>query len=416
MTEPHSDTAPHADPAPSPADALANQPILHVERDGCRYTLLGTAHVSQASVDAVQALLSDESFDAVAVELCEPRFRGLQEPNQLASLDLFRVVREGKVGLVAANLALSAYQRRLARQLGIEPGAEMRAAIDGAEAAQLPLWRIDRDVGTTLRRTHAAVGWWQRLKLMSGLFATLLVDEEVDASEIELLKRGDMLESTFAEFASRSERLYGALIDERDRYMAARLRQQAALEGRREVLAVVGAGHLQGLARYLQSEDAPVDTTLAHLDRLPPPTRWGTWMSLLLAALLIGGFAWGFSRGVDLGTELLLAWVLATGGLGALGCLLAGGHPLSIIAAFLSSPLTPLHPLLSSGTVSALVEVTLRRPTVADFERLRDDVGSLGGWWRNRVSRVLINFFLTSMGTALGVYLAGWRMLQALFE
>ena len=397
-------------------DALAGQPLLEVERDGCRFILLGTAHISQASVDAVRALLQRERFDAVAVELCEPRFRSLREPNQLASLDLFRVVQEGKVGLVAANLALSAYQRRLARQLGIEPGAEMRAAIEGAETADTPVWRVDRDVGITLRRTYAAVGWWQRLKLMSGLLASVLVDEQVDAGEIEQLKRGDMLESTFSEFASRSEKLYGALIDERDRYMAARLRDLAGEQGSGKVLAVIGAGHLAGLAGHLREGSEAPQATVARLDTLPPARRWGTWLSVAFAALVIGGFAWGFHRGVDLGTELLLAWVLATGGLGALGCLLAGGHPLSVIAAFIASPLTPLHPLLSSGTVSALVEVTLRRPTVSDFDRLKDDVGSFGGWWRNRVSRVLLNFFLTSLGTAAGVYLAGWRMLHALFQ
>lgn len=413
---------PEMNPVPEAAvetaadDPLAGQPLLQVERDGCHYTLLGTAHVSQASVDAVDALIARQPFDAVAVELCDARFRSIREPDRLAHLDLFRVVREGKTGLVAANLALSAYQRRLARQLGVEPGAEMRAAIDHAEASGAAVWRIDRDVGITLRRTYVAVGWWQRMKLMGGLMTSLLIDEQVDASEIEQLKRGDMLESTFSEFASRSERLYRALIDERDRYMAARLRQLAADGHSREVLAVVGAGHLSGLARYLgESGDAP-EPTLGELDRVPPPGRWGTWLTVILAAFLLGGFAWGFAQGVDVGTDLLLTWVLTTGGLGALGCLAAGGHPLSLVAAFIASPLTPFHPLLSSGTVSALVEVTVRRPTVADFERLRDDIGSLSGWWRNRVSRVLINFFLTSLGTAVGVYLAGWRMLQAVFQ
>jgi pheromone shutdown-related protein TraB len=400
----------------TPDPRLAGQPLLQVERDGCRFTLLGTAHISQASVDAVRALLASPSFDAVAVELCEPRYRALREPQQLARLDLFRVVQEGKTGLVAANLALSAYQRRLARQLGIEPGAEMRAAIDAAEAAQLPLWKIDRDVGITLRRTSAAVGWWQRLKLISGLLASLLVDEQVDPGEIERLKRGDLLESTFSEFASRSERLYTALIDERDRFMAAQLRKQAADTGCRSVLAVVGAGHLSGLAGYLSDDHEDPEQLDRRLQALPPAGRWGTWLSIALAALVLGGFAWGFYQGAEVGAELLLVWVLATGSLGALGCLAAGGHPLSILAAFVSSPLTPLHPLLSSGTVSALVEVSLRRPTVSDFERLKDDVGSLAGWWRNRVSRVLLNFFLTSLGTAAGVYLAGWRMLQALFQ
>jgi pheromone shutdown-related protein TraB len=395
---------------------LAGQPLLQVERDGCQFTLLGTAHISQASVEAVRALLEAPAFDAVAVELCEPRYRSLREPQQLAQLDLFRVVQEGKTGLVAANLALSAYQRRLARQLGIEPGAEMRAAIDAAEAAQLPLWRIDRDVGITLRRTSAAVGWWQRLKLISGLMASLLVDEQVDPGEIERLKRGDLLESTFSEFASRSERLYTALIDERDRFMAAQLRKQATQAGSRRVLAVVGAGHLSGLAGYLREDHEDPELLGNRLQALPPAGRWGTWLSIALAALLLGGFAWGFYQGVEVGAELLLMWVLATGSLGALGCLAAGGHPLSILAAFASSPLTPLHPLLSSGTVSALVEVSLRRPTVSDFEHLKDDVGSLAGWWRNRVSRVLLNFFMTSLGTAAGVYLAGWRMLQALFQ
>lgn len=396
-------------------DALAGQPIVEVERDGTHYTLLGTAHVSRASVAAVEALIATREFDAVAVELCEGRYQAMREPDALAKLDLFRVIREGKTGLVAANLALSAYQRRLAEQLGVEPGAEMRAAITDSEARSTPVWRIDRDVGITLRRTHAAVGFWQRLTLSGGLIASLFADEKVDEAEIEKLKQGDLLESAFHEFASRSEPLYRALIAERDRYMAAALRQQAAAgDTPKRVLAVVGAGHLQGLAKHLAEDRAEPVGIKAELDLLPPPGRWGKWITLLLLVFVLGGFVYGFSQGADIGTDLVLRWVLTTGLLGALGCLIAGGHPLSILGAFVASPLTPLHPALASGTISALIEAWVRRPTVADFSRLRDDVTSPRGWWRNRVARVLLNFFLTSFGTAIGVYLAGWSMLEKL--
>src|SRR5690606_7364141 len=115
------------------------------------------------------------------------------------------------------------------------------------------------------------------------------------------------------------------------------------------------------------------------------------------------------------GLAVVARWVLVTGTLGAIGCALAGGHPLSILGAFVASPLTPLHPALASGTVSALIELWLRRPTVADFSSLREDSSSWRGWWRNRVARVILNFFLTSAGTAIGVYIAGWSMISKLF-
>jgi len=412
----HSDRLPTdpAEPASNDSHALHGQPIVELERDGVHYTLLGTAHVSRASVEAVEALIAERPFDAVAVELCESRFDAMRRPDALAQLDLFRVIREGKVGLVAANLALSAYQRRLAEQLGVEPGAELRAAIVKAEARNLPVWRIDREVAITLRRTYSAVGWWDRLKIMSGLMASVLVDDKVDEEEIERLKRGDILESTFSEFARRSESLYRALIAERDQFMAASLREQSTNGGNTRVLAVVGAGHLAGLAERLRDDQRAPAAVKQDVSALPPPSRWGTWLTIIISVFVLGGFVWGFSRGSELGMDLVVNWILTTGLLGALGCLLAGGHPLSIVAAFIASPMTPLHPALASGTVSALVELTVRRPTVADFSRLRDDAGSLAGWWRNRVARVLLNFFLTSVGTAIGVYLAGWRMLEKL--
>ncbi|MDQ8051261.1 TraB/GumN family protein, partial [Luteibacter sp.] len=262
------------------------------------------------------------------------------------------------------------------------------------------------------KRASNRLGWWSRAKLGGGLLAALFVDEEVGADEIEKLKQGDMLESSFGEFASDSPELYETVIAERDRYMAARLRETHG--DAREVLAVVGAGHLQGLARHLKDEVRAPDTIREELEALPKKSDV-PWFTIILSAFVLGGFAWGFWRGgIDVGSDLLLQWVLATGVLGAIGCAIAGGHPLSILVAFVASPITPLHPALASGTLSALTEAWVRKPTYADFMALRDDVQSWRGWWRNRVARVLLNFFLTSLGTAIGVWTGGLRMLGKL--
>ena len=393
-------------------EVLASQPHAIVERDGVRFTLLGTAHVSQASVDAVRDAIASGRFDAVAVELDGQRLQSLNDPEALAKLDLIQVIRTGRTAMFAANLALAAYQRRLAEQLGVEPGAELKRAVLEARQRHLPVHLIDREVGLTFRRASSRLGFWGRAKLGGGLLTALFADEEVGHDEIEKLKQGDMLESSFGEFATDSPVLYDTVIAERDRYMAARLRESHG--GVREVLAVVGAGHLQGLARHLREEARPPEHVREELEALPQKSGI-PWFTIGLAAFVLGGFAWGFWHGgLDVGSDLLLQWVLTTGILGAIGCAVAGGHPLSVVVAFLASPITPLHPALASGTLSALTEAWLRKPTYADFMALRHDVQTVRGWWRNRVARVLLNFFLTSLGTAIGVWTGGLRMLGKL--
>lgn len=392
-------------------DGIASsEPIRRVERDGTEFVLLGTAHVSRASVAAVERLVAAETFDAVAVELCPHRADVIRRPEAIQSMDLFRVIREGRAAVVAAGLALGAYQRRIAQQFGIEPGAEMKAALGAAEAHGIPAWLIDRDVGVTLRRTRAAVGFWERAKITGGLLASLIDNAEIDEAEVERLKQGDILESAFTEFAKSSPPLYEALIAERDRYMAARLREEAQRARPARVLAVVGAGHLDGIARALREETRAPAEILATVSAEPPESKLGTYLTIAIFLFVFGGFAWGFAQGAHVGIDMVGIWVLGTGTGGALGALAAGAHPLSIAAAFVASPLTTLHPALASGMASAAVELWARKPTVGDFQRLKDDVGSLRGWWRNRVARTFVVFFLTSLGTAIGVWVAGFRM------
>ncbi len=398
------------------ADVMDKQPIARVTRDGTEFTLLGTAHVSRASVAAVRHLIENETFDAIAIELCETRFKSLRDREAWLNLDLWQVIREGKAGMVAANLALSAYQRRLADQFGIEPGAEMKTAADLADEKNTPLWLVDREISVTLKRAYRSVRWTDRLGIVSGLIASLFERGNVSEEEIEKLKEGDILQSAFSEFAKQSEPLYRSLISERDTYMAARLREESANKPVKRVLVVLGAGHLAGIERELTAQQTPPADLLTDLRTTPPASSWPKWVALGILAVIVAAIAYSFSRGTQFGAVAIRDWILFTGCFAAAGAALGGGHILSVLAAFVSAPLKPFRPLIPSGAFSAGVEIWVRRPRVADFESLRDDVLDWRGWWRNRVSRTLLVFMLTSIGMIVGEYLAGIRILHRLLS
>ncbi|HKJ72198.1 MAG TPA: TraB/GumN family protein [Gammaproteobacteria bacterium] len=390
-------------------------PTETVELGGTRITLLGTAHVSRTSAEEVRSLLDSGDYDAVAVELCASRYRTLTQPDSWGETDLFRVIRDGRAGTLAAHLAVSAYQQRLAEQLGVDPGAEMRAAVETAEGRAMPLWLIDREVGTTLKRLLWGVPWIQRLALMGGLLTSFMSREEVTEDDIERLKEGDMLESTFGEFAEHSPKLYEHLVGERDRYMAARLRQEAGSGGPGHVLAVVGAGHLAGMAAELRRTDAsdPAET-VAELDRLPPRRRWLRAIPWIVVTAVAVGFVIGFQRSPELGLRLMGEWVVINGALSALGAAIAGAHVLTVLGAFVAAPITSLNPTVGAGMVVAAIEAGLRRPRVADFDNLRSDITRIKGWWRNRVARILLVFIMSTVGSAAGTYIAGFRIIHQL--
>ncbi len=400
MTDTHSESG---------SELLAGQPLRIVERDGVRYTLLGTAHVSAASVQAVEQAIGSGQYDAVAVELDPQRLQALTNPDALAQLDLVEVIRKNRVALFAANLALAAYQRRLAEQLGIEPGAELKRAVTLAQERGLPMHLIDRDVGLTFRRASQRLGFIGKLKLVAGLGAGLFSSEDVGEDEIEKLKQGDMLESSFGEFASESPALYESIIGERDRYMATRLREERS-DRQRNVLAVVGAGHLAGLARYLETDTVAPGPLRQALEAVPKK-RNVPWITLTILAVILAGIGVGFWKGgMGMGADMLATWALYTGGLAGLGALLAGSHPLSILTAVVVAPFKPFRLSIPTGAFSALVETRLRRPAYADFLRLRDDAQSLKGWYRNRVTRVVLTFMLTNLGSMLGLWLTGFTV------
>lgn len=395
-------------------EALPEQPIRRIDRDGVQYTILGTAHVSRASAEAVKEMAESGEYDAIAVELCQARFDALTSERNWSDLDLYRVIRERKAGLVMANLALSAYQRRIAEQFGIEPGAEMRAAALAAKEKGLTLQLVDRDLATTLKRSYANVPWYKRIYLMTGMALGMVSSDEIDEESIEKLKEGDILESTFTEFAEHSPELYESLIAERDRYMAARLREENIEAIHKNVLVVIGAGHMDGLSRHLESGTAEPRSERRELEILPARSRWPRALPWVIMALVLAGFVIGFNRSPELGWELVFIWVTINGGLAALGALIARGHPLTILSAIVAAPLTSLNPTIAAGMVTGLVESWLRKPRVSDLENLRFDITTVKGWFKNPATRILLVFFFSNLGSAIGTWVAGFTIFDAL--
>lgn len=399
---------------------LPEQPVVTIELGEQHITLLGTAHVSKVSAEAVKSMLGGGQYDAVAVELCPSRHNAMVRPDSIARMDLFQVIRERKVAMVAASLALGAFQQRIADQFGVKPGAEMLEAVEFAQSEKIPIFLVDREVGITLKRIYHNIPWWQRLSLMSGLFASMVSREKVSEEDIERLKEGDLLESTFSQFAEQSQSLFLPLIDERDRYMAARLLQEVEKQSFRKILVVVGAGHLRGIEKYLSqakqdgSKKEEPQQVIDALDVVPRSRGWLKIVPWIIVALVLLGFALGFSHSSELGWSLVVGWVLINGGLSALGAAIAGAHPLTILGAFIAAPLTSLNPMVGAGMVTAMIEIYMRKPKVADFNRLKHDTTHLKGWWKNRVTRTFLVFILSTLGSAIGTYVAGFYIFEQL--
>ena len=385
---------------PTPTPALDLPRTVHlVELGGKRIFLVGTAHVSQRSVEDVRETIERVRPDTVCVELDAARYDSLMNAEAWRKLDILSVLREGKAHLLLGSLIMTAFQRRIARRLGVRPGAEMVEAIERAEALGLGLVLADRRIEITLKRTAARLGAWTKIKVLSQLVAGLFLPDEIEADQIERLKEEEQLADALQTLAREFPDAKETLIDERDRYLAAKIREAPGAT----VVAVVGAGHLEGIKREIHLP-RPID----ELDTVPPPAllprilKWAIPLSIV--ALLGYGFV---SGGTERWQQSVLTWVLVTGTLSATGAVAALGHPLTILSAFAAAPLTTLHPLLAAGWFAGLVQAWVKSPTVEDLETLPDAITSLRGFWRHPVTRILLVVALTNLGASLGTFLAG---------
>ena len=377
--------------------------------DGREFVVVGTAHISQESAALVREVIERERPDCVCLELDRQRFETLSNPRRWDSLDLKQLIRNRQLAPLVANLMLAAYQKKLGGRLGVQPGSELLEAGRAAESLGIPVRLCDRDVRVTLRRAWGALSLWKKSLLLSTFLASFVEQPQLSEDDLRELRRQDVLSSLMAELGAQLPALKRVLIDERDAYLAQRMREAPG----RRVVAVVGAGHVSGLLAALRE---PRALDLAELERIPPTsavTRWLGWG--IPAGIVAGLVAIGVTRGAAAAFHDLAFWVLVTGGPCALGALAAFAHPITIAAAFFTAPVTTLSPLIGAGHVLALVQAWVQPPVVAEFERLSDDLLRPLRWWRNRLLRIVLVFVLTTLGTLIGMYVGGYEIFAELF-
>ena len=369
-----------------------------VELEGKTIYIVGTAHVSAQSVQDVRAAVAAVHPDTIAIELCEPRYQGMVKKDAWRHTNLFQVIRQKKATFLLAQMVLQSFYRRLGKRLETEPGAEMMAGAACAEETGAKLELIDRRIDVTLKRVWRHLGFWHRLKLFGVLAEAMFATEEIGAEEIETLKQQDQLEALMGEMGKAFPEIKKRLIDERDVYLAQKLR---AAPGAR-IVAVVGAGHVPGMLQAIREPMA-----LAELESLPPPSKWSKVWPWLIPAGVLALIAWGFFQGgAERGVDSIAIWIGVTGALSALGAALALPHPLTILSAFVAAPITTLHPALAAGWVAGLVEAWIRPPAVADFESLPAAMESFRAFIRNPVVRILLVVVTTNLGASLGTFVA----------
>jgi pheromone shutdown-related protein TraB len=383
---------------------------VRVVRAGDReIVVVGTAHVSRESVDLVRRAIDELRPDAVAIELDPKRFEALSRPDRFEALDLREVIRTRQLATLGLNLALAAYQRSLGVALGVKPGAELLEAARSAEQAGIPVALCDRDVRITLRRAWHALSFWQRVLLLTSFSAALFERAQLSEDDLRELRRTDVLSRLLTELGNAFPGLKLVLIDERDAYLAERIRETPG----RRIVAVIGAGHLEGVVRALE-RDERID--LEALSATPRASRWTHVLGWGIPALvLLSLFVIGLRDGGAVAGENVAFFALATGLPSAAGTLLALGHPATVLSALLLAPLTALSPLIGIGHVTALVQSWVRPPFVRELSSALDDLGSAAGLWRNRLLRVLLVFTLSTLGGIVGTWVGGARLVASLF-
>jgi pheromone shutdown-related protein TraB len=386
---------------------MVEENITRIELNGKEYILIGTAHVSKHSAEQVKEVIEAERPDSVCVELDEQRYQTITEGAKWKEMDIIQVIKEKRASLLLMNLAISSFQNRMAKELGIKAGQEMIQGIESAKETGAKLVLADRNIQITFSRIWGNLGLKGKAILLSQIITSIFSRDSISEEDLEKMKEQDTINAMLNEFTETFPRLKKPLIDERDQYLAQKIKDAPG----EKIVAVLGAAHVPGIKVEIKNEH-----DLKKLTAIPPKSNWPKIIGWSIPILIVALIVFTFFANPSAGLDQSISWILWTGTLSALGTAIAMGHPLTILTAFVAAPFTALHPLLAAGWFAGLAQAYIRRPSVRDFETLSEDVFSVKGFWKNKVSRILLIVLLSNLGASFGTFIGGAEVIKTFFE
>ncbi|MDL2302496.1 TraB/GumN family protein [Lachnospiraceae bacterium OttesenSCG-928-D06] len=381
--------------------------ITRIEYEGKEILLIATAHVSQKSVELVKQVIEEEHPDSVCIELDEDRYNSIKNPKKWEETDIVQVIKEKKAGYLLANLALSAYQKRIAKQLDTQVGGEMLQGMKSAEETGAELVLADRKIQTTFMRIWRKLNFWEKSKLLSSLLFSMDEEEQqITDQDLEELLKADMLESVLVDMRKEFPKIGDILISERDQHLANKIREAKGPK----IVAVLGGAHVKGVSEEIfKEQDMEQITTLPPKNPITKVITWG--IPILVLCLII----YAFAVNIQTGLQQLTSWVIWNSILAGVFALIAGGHPLSVITAAVAAPFTSLNPLLACGWFAGLVQATIKKPMVQDVLNVHEDIFHIKGFYKNRFLKALLVVIMANIGSSIGTFVAGTDMIRNLF-
>jgi pheromone shutdown-related protein TraB len=381
--------------------------IQHIALENKDITLVGTAHVSAESAEEVRRTIEEIHPDAIAIELDQGRYNAMTQGKSWEKTDITQIIRQKKVGFLLANILLSSYQDRLAKQMDVRVGEEMRVAIELAHERDIEILCIDRDIQTTFLRIWRTLRLKDKWNLLIALVTSVFDDAKISEQEIEKLKEGDMIQAMISEFAGKFPSIVETLVYERDQVMAYQLKHNE----NEKIVAVVGAAHVSGIVKNIAME-----YELQPLLSLPLKSQSSKYVTYIVPGILVVLLVLSSLKVPSLALNTILRFVLINGTFAALGTLVAFGHPLSILTAFVMAPVGALSPVLATGWFAGLMEAWVRKPKVEDFLRINTDASSVKGFWKNRVLRILLVVIFANLFATIGTFVISAELIGKIFQ